>query len=217
MSLWDKYFAPGDLRRQRQQQRQTELQKLHDAVQKQQLAKQTAVPQRIDAAQRVRRQNAMLYGGALFSILSLVVTRRASARKKISMIPKTFEPSSSIAASEAGGGAATAARVDGSLDALQALNYATMNVFSFFMLGTGAFMTYFDVADVEDLRQMLRQSIGNDVYEGDSKADKEIEEWIAETLARKDGNGGLREGIAEKVAEVQREAERKKKEEGGKR
>lgn len=214
MSLWDKYFAPGDLRRRQQQ---AELEKLHDEVQQQHQLTKNAPPQRIDAGKRVRRQNALLYGGLAFSILSLVVTRRALIRKKISTIPKQFTPSSSVAASETGSaiGATPGTKIDGSLDALQALNYATMNVFSLFMFGTGAFMTYFDVADVEDLRAMLRRGVGEDVYGGESKADREIEGWIAEVLARRDGKGELREGVAEKVYEVQKEAERRKREEKG--
>ena len=69
--------------------------------------------------------------------------------------------------------------------------------------------TYFDLADIEDLRDGVRRAAGYDLYGGDSTADKEIEGWVAEVLARKDGQGGLREGIAEKVAELQRKDKEK--------
>ena len=72
-------------------------------------------------------------------------------------------------------------------------------------------MTYFDVADIQDLRLLVRKGVGEEAFEeGESKANGEIEGWIAEVLARGDGEGRLRDGVAERVAEIQREAEREK-------
>lgn len=63
-------------------------------------------------------------------------------------------------------------------------------------------MTYFDFADLEDLREGVRRQAG---YAEDSESEREIEAWVAEVLARRDGKGELRAGVAEKVAEIERE------------
>lgn len=195
MSWWDRYFAPGDVRQRRQLQQQ-----LQDEVQQREatLLKSDPRPARLDPALRARRQGALLYGGLAFTLASIFVTRRASRRKLVQTVPNTFTPSNAEPTS-----------VDGSIEAVQALGYATLNVFSFAMASVGLAMTYFDVADVEDMRMLLRQSVGEDVYGGESAADKEIEGWIAETLARKDGQGNLREGIAEKIYELEKQAKQK--------
>jgi hypothetical protein len=197
MSLWDRFFAPGDLR----------------ARQSSQPAPPPAPPakpkpppiQRIGPEHRVRRQNALLYGGLAFTFLSLFITRRSLVRKKL-QTPPPLAP---------GQTAPTTTKADGSLEAVEALGLATLNVFSFAMAGIGAAATYFNVADIEDLRQGVRRGMGYDVYGGDEDdADREIETWIAETLARKDG--GLREGVVERLVEMEgrRKAEEEEKKRG---
>jgi hypothetical protein len=104
-----------------------------------------------------------------------------------------------------------AVKVDGPLEAVQALGLATLNTFAFFMAGLGGAMKYFDFADVEDLREGYRRALGYDVHSGESAADKEIEGWIADVLSRQDGTGKLRESVAEKILEL--ELQRKKEEE----
>ena len=89
MSLWDKYFAPGDVRR-RQQIREQQDEFIRQEVEKRKTAKTTA-PTRtepIDPARRARRQNALLFGGVGFTLLSLFVTRRSLVRKKLQTPPK---------------------------------------------------------------------------------------------------------------------------------
>ena len=207
MSWWDKYFAPGDIRAQRLQLQSPSPDGL-PSIPKEVVV---VVPDRapsLPQADRLRRQNALLYGGLAFTALSIVVTRRAIQRKLAQHAPQTLNSAKQAGAEPQPPSTATASKADGSLEAIQALGYATLNVFSVFMLGAGAAMTYFDVADLEDMREGLRKAAG---YESDqaNKANEEIEGWIAETLARRDGQGNLRPGIAEKVAEVQRQAEGK--------
>jgi hypothetical protein len=130
-----------------------------------------------------------------FTLLSLFITRRALAKKNLAMAANPDAP----------------IKVDGPLEAAQALGLATLNVFAFAMAGLGCAMKYFDFADVEDLREGYRRALGYDVHSGESAADKEIEGWIADVLARRDGTGSLREGVAEKILEL--ELQRKKEEE----
>lgn len=215
MSWWDLYFAPGDLRAQQQL---TTPSTSSSTSQQDDQPKATApiIPKRIDAAHRARRQNALLFGGLAFTALSALLMRRAIRTKQLATYPQfatkvagsrepivkvpTFTPSN------------TQAKAEGGLDAAEALFLATLSTFSIFMTGTGAFMKIYDIADVEDLREFVKQGIGYDVYSGETEADKEIETWFAEVLSRKDGTGNLREEIVTKMAELGELEEKKKKE-----
>ena len=219
MSLWDKYLAPGDLRS-RQHQTPPALSD-NDEQSLKKLQALTHTP-RIDPATRHRRQNALLFGGAAFTLLSLLVTRRALHRKQTSAILES-------AGVPGVPGAGAGGKADGALEAVQALSYASLNVFSFAMLSAGVAITYLDIADLEDMRVQFRRAAGyGEDGEGDQRADEEIEGWIAETLARRDevgggrpgrgggkgGNGGLggmKESIAEKIREL-RENDKKEEE-----
>lgn len=209
MSLWDKYLAPGDLRR-RQQLQATPPPPPPPAPQDEtnQTGRNQPPPTRIGSGQRVVRQNALLYGGLIFTTLSLLVTRRALTRKHVQIHPNTFTPSNG-----------PAPKVDGGLEAIEALGLASLNVFSVAMATAGGLMTYFDVADLEDMRDKVRKGVGFDVYGGESEADKELEDWVADVLSRKDGQGDFKEGIAEKLAELaerdKREVERRRRDAGG--
>jgi hypothetical protein len=209
-SWWEKYFAPGDIR----QQIQAQLEANAIARPKDDLDSplEPAPPVRIDAAHRARRQNAMFFGGLAFTCMTLLVTRRASRKKALAMYPNLqpkigkdskiqlpqFTPSN------------TPPKAEGGLDAAEALFLATLNVGAIFMTGIGGFMKYCDIADTEDLRDFVRRGVGYDVYAGDTEADKEIEQWFAEVLSRKDGTGDLKTTIVEKMAELA-EIEKKKK------
>jgi hypothetical protein len=186
MSLWDRYFAPGDLRARRQAlapppttaQTTSEAQQL-DAIRP---STTSAAVERVDPARRARRQNALFFGGLGFAMLSAFVTRRSLVRKR-PPIPTTFTPSN-----------APVPKGEGGLDAIEALGLATMN--------TG---------DIEDLRDKVRKGVGFDVYGGETDADKEIEGWVAEILARKDGYGNIKDEIVDKLMELEQK-ERAKEE-----
>ncbi|KAK5117455.1 hypothetical protein LTR85_008840 [Meristemomyces frigidus] len=193
MSFWDRYLAPGDVRARQQLQATpapSSPSPQRDADQP--IARPEPAP-RIDAAHRRRRQDALLYGGLAFTVLSLLITRRSLLRKQAQtqIRLKTFEPSNT-----------PPPKVDGGLEAVEALGLATLNVFTIAMATTGGLMTYFDVADVEDMRDRVREGVGFDVYGGESEADKELEAWVADVLSRKDGQGDLKEGIAQKLHEL---------------
>ena len=57
----------------------------------------------------------------------------------------------------------------------------------------------------------MRRGVGEDIFAGETEADKEIEGWIADVLARKDGKWDLREGVAEKLAELAEIEKRKER------
>lgn len=166
----------------------------------------------MDAATRARRQNSVLAGGIVFSVLSVLVSRRAVARK-IGPKPTTFNPSSATmpgaSTSSVLAPGAPIGNAQGGLDAAEALSYATLNVLSFGLLGAGVYLKVCDIADIEDMRDQVRRGVGFDVYGGSAEADKELETWVAELLSSKEGLSGLREGVAEKLAEIDRREQEK--------
>jgi hypothetical protein len=200
MSLWDRYLAPGDLRARRQA--LAPPPRLESASQiEEQLQRSTtsAAVERVDPARRARRQNALFFGGLAFTMLSAWVTRRSLIRKR-PPVPTTFTPSN-----------APLPKGEGGLDAVEALGLATINTVSVFATAIGAGFIYWDIADIEDLRDKVRKGVGFDVYGGETDADKEIEGWVAEVLARKDGYGNIKDEIVDKLMELEQK-ERAKQE-----
>ena len=96
--------------------------------------------------------------------------------------------------------------LDGSLKALRDHPFGPI-----LLLAIGAGFIYWDIADIEDLRDKVRKGVGFDVYGGETDADKEIEGWVAEVLARKDGYGNLKDEIVDKLMELEQK-ERAKQE-----
>jgi hypothetical protein len=203
MSLWDRYFAPGDLRARRQALAPPTIPSQTPSEAQQQAAIRpsttSAAVERVDPARRARRQNALFFGGLGFAMLSAFVTRRSLIRKR-PPIPTTFTPSN-----------APVPKGEGGLDAIEALGLATMNTVSVFMVAIGAGFIYWDIGDIEDLRDKVRKGVGFDVYGGETDADKEIEGWVAEILARKDGYGNIKDEIVDKLMELEQK-ERAKEE-----
>ncbi|KAK5740126.1 hypothetical protein LTR17_004838 [Elasticomyces elasticus] len=219
-SLWD-YLLPGDLRaRQIQSTLPTppppSLPTPEDGIATQN-ARHTPPPERISRNARRVRQDSLLYGGLLFTGLSILVTRRSLNRKKLpfpSLQPQNQTPGVvKPGLPKPGVKPEPLQKGDGAFDAAEALGLATLNTCSIALLAAGIVSKWFDIADIEDLRDGVRKGVGFDVYGGDSEADKEMEGWIADVLSRKDGEGGIQESIALKLKELE-EIERKK---GGKR
>ncbi|KAM3421226.1 Altered inheritance of mitochondria protein 11 [Cercospora zeina] len=213
MSWWDRYFAPGDIRQSRQQQDDARSAPQNATSELSSLGPKYT--ERADASTRARRQNALLYGGLGFTVLSAVVTRRALRKKYLAAYPQLVKPASTKGGSRIEvptfSPSNTPPTAEGGLDAAEALGLATLSVFSVFMAGTGMFMKINNIGDVEDLRDWVRAGVGYDVYAGDTEADKEIEQWMAEVLSRKDGVGDLRTTIVETMAELA-ELDKKKQE-----
>lgn len=211
-SFWDRFIAPGDIRRQAQEAPSTSASSTTPPSLD--VPSPPPVSERIDAAHRVRRQDAMFFGGLAFTFLTAFVTRRALYKKQLAVFPhlkemKVKDPKAKIELPQFTPSNA-APKADGGLDAAEALFLATLNVAAIFMAATGAAMKYFDVADTEDLREAVRKGIGYDVYAGDTEADKEIEDWFAEVLSRKDGTGDIKTTIMDKMAELAEIEKRRK-------
>jgi hypothetical protein len=74
---------------------------------------------------------------------------------------------------------------DNSLIALEALNLATLNVFGFGIMLTGGLAWAFDISNVEDLRRRARGHMGETGAATDEEAEREMEEWVAKVLLRR--------------------------------
>lgn len=211
MSFWDRYLAPGDLRARRAALSVPSAPSLPNQPSASSSRPANASPattfaaaEQIDPSKRRRRQNALFFGGLGFTILSLIVTRRATARKR-PPYPAQFTPSND-----------PPPKFEGSLDAAHALALATFNTFSVFMVGLGAGAIWWDIATLEDLRDKVRAGVGFDVYGGsrESEADRELEEWVADVLSKKNGVGEMKASIVEKLYEMERKEQTKKAAEG---
>ncbi|KAI1815439.1 hypothetical protein GGS20DRAFT_337717 [Poronia punctata] len=128
-------------------------------------------------SQRSLKQLGVFFAGAGFLALSTLVTRRSIARKRLETIPRYFTPSNQ---------AATSKPQDNSLIAFEALSLATLNVFGFGIMLTGGLSWGLDFCNVDDLRRRTRQSLYANAGTQDKQAEKELEEWVAKILSRKE-------------------------------
>jgi hypothetical protein len=124
---------------------------------------------------RSRRQLSLLAAGVGFFAISSVITRRSIVRRYKATVPKFYQPSNR-----------PSTQVNGAMEAFEALNIATVNVFSVGMMVTGGLLWAFDIASLDDMRSKVRTNLGVDPIRTDQDAEAEIEEWFATVLARKE-------------------------------
>lgn len=137
---------------------------------------QTAQPER-------QKSKAILGAGLAFFAVSLLITRRSFARKRLATHPAFYANSPAHQAEQA-------QKVSGAMEALEALNIATINVLSLSMMAAGGTMWYFDINSMVDARRVLRGGLGVDgTGKSEKEAEEDFEEWMATVLARKDAKG----------------------------
>ncbi|KAI1363326.1 hypothetical protein F5Y08DRAFT_242769 [Xylaria arbuscula] len=128
-------------------------------------------------SQRSLKQLGLFFAGAGFLSLATLITRRSIGRKRIATVPK-FYTQSNRPVDKIGS--------DSSLIALEALNLATLNVVGFGIMMTGGVSWAFDISSIDDLRRMARRHIGPSGGRTDEEAEREVEEWVAKVLLRKE-------------------------------
>jgi len=139
-------------------------------------------PQIIQAPQvsRPNQSKVVFAAGTVFFAFSLLITRRAFARRRLAANPAFYTNAPAHHAQQA-------TKVSGAIEAFEALNIATVNVLSLSMMATGGAMWYLDINSMADARRMLRGGLGVDGSGRDEKqAEEEFEEWMATVLSRKD-------------------------------
>ncbi len=143
----------------------------------------------------VRRQNkapVVFVAGLAFTALSLLITRRSFARRRLTTNPSFYANSPAHAQSQP-------ANVSGAMDAMEALNVATINVASLAMLATGGALWYFDIGSMEEARRKVRGGLGVDGSgRSEGEAEEDFEEWLATVLSRKEAKERKREFEGEK-------------------
>lgn len=92
--------------------------------------------------------------------------------------------------------------VNGRLEAVEALSLATINVASFAMMMIGGAFWATDISTVDELRERMKTKKAIDGTERpNNDADKELEDWLAAALGRKDENGEKKSTEAEEQGE----------------
>ncbi|KAH8690575.1 hypothetical protein BGW36DRAFT_364145 [Talaromyces proteolyticus] len=122
----------------------------------------------------------LLIGGLLFFSLSTFITRRSLLRKHRNAIPPYY--TSSVYHKP---------EINNTLEAFEALNIATINVFSIAMAALGGAMCAFDVNTMTEARTKLRAGMGiahgvPPTEEEERQFEDEMEEILSKVLAKKD-------------------------------
>ncbi|OBT55616.1 hypothetical protein VE04_04829 [Pseudogymnoascus sp. 24MN13] len=125
---------------------------------------------------RNRRQLGLFFGGAAFFGIASLITRRSLVRRYKAIVPSFYQPSNQAAPP-----------LNLQVEAMDALTIATANVFSLAMMCTGGMLWAFDIASIDELRAKMRGRLGTERVAGggDSKAERELEEWLAGIFERK--------------------------------
>ncbi|KAJ5357495.1 hypothetical protein N7541_004653 [Penicillium brevicompactum] len=119
----------------------------------------------------------LLFGGMVFSALTVLVTRRSFNKKRIACIPPFYtsslyhQPHSNSA-----------------MDAFEALNLATLNVLSFGMMAGGAAGYALNINNIDDMRKFVRAGLqgGSDTpVKSDEELEEEVTEWVSKVLGDK--------------------------------
>ncbi|KAI9743481.1 MAG: hypothetical protein M1818_002794 [Claussenomyces sp. TS43310] len=141
-------------------------------------------------SQRSRRQFGLFLGGAAFFGVASLITRRSLLQRYRATLPKFYHPSNQLNG-----------EVNGSLEAVDALAIATVNVFSLTLMLTGGTMWACDISSVDELRQTLRSKLDlGTTDERGAEADREAEEWLSSILVGKEEKE-QKEGAGEKGIE----------------
>ncbi|ETN45657.1 uncharacterized protein HMPREF1541_09489 [Cyphellophora europaea CBS 101466] len=158
-------------------------------------------PSTLEPQQNPRQnRNAVIFSAGLaFFAFSMLITRRAFVRRRLSANPAFY--TNGPAHHEA-----QAAKVSGPLEAVEALTIATVNVLSVTMMATGGALWYLDINSMQDARTLLRGGLGVDgTGRSEQQAEEEFEEWMASTLARKEAKVEAKGKVMAEVERVRRE------------
>ncbi|KAF2271002.1 hypothetical protein CC78DRAFT_538696 [Lojkania enalia] len=103
---------------------------------------------------RSLRQLSIFFFGATCFLASTAITRRAIYRRKLRISPKFYEPNTN-----------PHEHFSPMMDAVQALNMATINVFSFGIMAAGGTLWAFDISGLKEMQTALRGRLGYDSFD----------------------------------------------------
>lgn len=135
------------------------------------------------------RSRVIFGAGLAFFAFSLLITRRSFARRRLASNPAFYTNAPAHHEQQA-------AKVNGAIEAFEALNIATVNVLSVAMMTAGGAMWYLDINSMADARKMIRGGLGVDgTGRTEQQAEEDFEEWMATTLARKEQKSKVMEAV----------------------
>ncbi|KAJ0424247.1 hypothetical protein BJY00DRAFT_17516 [Aspergillus carlsbadensis] len=135
-----------------------------------------------------RTNTKLALGGAIFFAFSVFTTRRAFLRRVKATTPPYWTSTPFHKP-----------KVNGGMDAFEALNLATLNVLSFAMMATGSVLWVMDINGLEDMRRYVRTRAasgifggeGNELSEADKEMEKEVEKYVGRYLGKRIEDGKL--------------------------
>lgn len=155
----------------------------HEASEAQSRIQPSSIPtaETLIDSSRHRKGPIIFAAGLAFTTISVFITRRSLARRHLaSFSTQQLRGSKSTSSSQP-------VQLSGAMEAVEALNVATVNVLSLAMLATGGALWYFDISSVEDARNKVRGGLGIDgTGRTEAEAEEDFEEWLATVLSRKE-------------------------------
>ena len=129
---------------------------------------------------RSRKQASLFFLGATFFTFSTLISKRATLARHRATYPLFYKPSNS-----------PPPPINVRVEAVEALQFATMIAFSGTMMIGGGLLWAFDISSMEDIRAGVRRSIMRNSAvraPGQAQKDKDFEAWLAETMAKRKAN-----------------------------
>ncbi|KAF2192603.1 hypothetical protein K469DRAFT_553199 [Zopfia rhizophila CBS 207.26] len=133
---------------------------------------------------RSLRQLSIFFLGATCLLASTARTRRAIHRRHLRIAPKFYQPNTN-----------PHEHFSPFMDAMQALNVATLNVFSVGIMAAGGTLWAFDISSLDEMQAALRSRLGYENFDqpnqnGEHAADNSLETTILSK--RKEGTGAAK-------------------------
>ncbi|KAI6247305.1 hypothetical protein HI914_04207 [Erysiphe necator] len=126
---------------------------------------------------RSLRQFSIFAAGAGLFAVSMAITRRSIVRKYHKDIPKFFNSSYP-----------RNIEINGAMDALEALNLATLNICSVALMTTGGMLWALDISSLDDVkkRRYINTTKQTDPTQKDVLSEQVIEDWLTSLFERKE-------------------------------
>ena len=167
-----------------QQQQQTQTQPPSQTQPQSQRRKPAPPPLREHTpllSRRSFRQFGLFLGGCGFVSLSVLLSRRAIRRHTLRSQLKYFQSNIYSLIPPKDGSPAIENAKD-PMVAFEALNLATVNVFSFAIMVAGGLSWSLDISTLDDLKHMAQRTLHRQVGNIDEESEQEVTEWFAKTL-----------------------------------
>jgi len=144
---------------------------------------------------RSRRQLGLFFAGSTFVVLSSLITRRAVVRRQQLTRPAFFHPSNMPPITP----------INGTLEALDALGIATINVFSWGIMFGGGLLWAFNISTFAEFKNRMQMPLDlKSGKETGNNSEDDTGTWLAAAIVLKEEekaqNRARKEGISEETS-----------------